>query len=53
MNHTIYRHLSMPCPVMRGSLRFMSEGSGEFEVVGHAGDGEVVVVRAVRHVLLR
>ena len=27
----------MPCPAMRGSLRFMPEGSGEFEVVGHAG----------------
>ena len=26
----------MPCPVIRGSLRFMLEGSGEFEVVGGA-----------------
>ena len=34
MNHTAYRHLSMPCPVMRGSLRFMPEGSGESEIVG-------------------
>ena len=33
MNHTVYRHLSMPCPVIGGGLRFMLEGSGEFEVV--------------------
>ena len=44
----------MPCPVMRGSLRFMPEGSGEFEVAEHAGDeAEAVVVWAVRHGLLR
>ena len=43
----------MPCPAMRGSLRFMPEGSGEFEVVGRARDGEeAVVVWAVRHGLL-
>ena len=53
MNHTAYRHLSMPCPVMRGSLRFMLEGSGKFEVVGCARDGEEsMVVRAVRNGLL-
>ena len=53
MNHTAYRHVSMPCPVMRGSLRFMLERSGKFEVAGHAGDGaEAVVVWAVRHGLL-
>ncbi len=40
MNHTSYRHVSMPCPVMRGSLRLMLEGSGEFEVVGRTRDGE-------------
>ena len=39
MNYTVYRQLSMPCPVMRGGLRFMLEGSGEFEMVGHARDG--------------
>ena len=39
----------MPCPVMRGSLRFLPEGSGKFEMVGHARDGEEeVVVWAVR-----
>ena len=32
MNHTAYRHLSMPCPVMRGSLRFILEETEEFEV---------------------
>ena len=40
MNHTVYRHLSIACSVMRGSLRLMLEGSGEFEVVGRARDGE-------------
>ena len=40
----------MPCPVMKGSLRFMPERSGEFEVAGQARDGvEAVVVRAVRN----
>ena len=29
----------MPCPVMRGELRFMLEGSGESAVAEHAGDG--------------
>ena len=43
----------MPCPVMRGSLRFLPEGFGEFEVAGHARDGEeAVVVWAVRNGLL-
>ena len=37
MNLTVYRHLSIPWLVMRDGLRFMPEGSGEFEVVGHAG----------------
>ncbi len=54
MNHTAYRHLSMPCPVMRGSLWLILEGYGEFEVAGHARDGEAaVVVWAVRNGLLR
>ena len=53
MKHTAYRHLSIPCPVMRRSLRFMLEASGEFEVVGRARDGEeAVVVWAVRSGLL-
>ena len=34
----------MPCPVMRGSLRFLPEGFGKFEMVGHARDGEEAVV---------
>ena len=39
---------------MRGSLRFLPEGSGKFEMVGHARDGEeAVVVWAVPHGLLR
>ena len=33
----------MPCPVMRGGLWLIMEGSEEFEVVGRAGDGEEVV----------
>ena len=50
MNHTSYRHLSMPCPVMRGSLRFMPESS---RWVGYARDGEeAMVVWAVRNGLL-
>ena len=44
MNHTVYRHLSMPCPAMRDGLRLMLEGSGKFEVAGHARDGEAAVV---------
>ena len=44
MNHTAYRHLSIPLLVKRDGLRFMLEGSGEFEVAGHAGDGEEAVV---------
>ena len=40
MNHTDYRHLSIPLLVMRDGLRFMPEGSGKFEVAGHARDGE-------------
>ena len=53
MNHTSYRHLSMPCPAMRDGLRLMLEGSGKFEVAGHARDGEeAVVVWAVRNGLL-
>ena len=44
MNHIAYRHVSMPCPVMRGSLWLILEGSGEFEVVGRARDGEEAVV---------
>ena len=44
----------MPCPVMRGSLRFLPEGFGKFEMVGHARDGEeAVVVWAVGSGLLR
>ena len=43
----------MPCPVMRGSPRFMPEGSGEFEVAGHVMDGVEVVVWAVRNGLFR
>ena len=54
MNLTVYRHLSIPLLVMRGVLRFILEGSGEFEVVGHARDGEeAVVVWAVGSGLLR
>ena len=34
---TVYRHLSIPWLVMRDGMRFMPEGSGKFEVVGHAG----------------
>ena len=34
MNLTDYRHLSIPWLVMRDGLRFMLEGSGEFEVAG-------------------
>ena len=53
MNHTAYRHVSMPCPVMRGSLWLRLEGSGEFELVGQAEDGAVaVVVWAVRNGLI-
>ena len=53
MNHTSYRHLSIPWLVMRDGLRFMPEGSGKFEVAGHARDGEeAVVVWAVRNGLL-
>ena len=53
MNHTGYRHLSIPWLVMRGVLRFILEGSGEFDVAGHARDGEeAVVVWAVRNRLL-
>ena len=37
MNLTVYRHLSIPWLVMRDGLQFMPEGSGKFEVVGHAG----------------
>ena len=37
MNHTVYRHLSIPWLVKRDGLRFMPEGSGKFEVGGHAG----------------
>ena len=33
MNHSAYRRLSMPCPVMRGGLRFMLKGAEESEVV--------------------
>ena len=44
MNHIVYRHVSMPCPAMRGCLRFMLQGFGEFEVVGRARDGEEGVV---------
>ena len=36
MNLTVYRHLSIPWLVMRDGLRFMPEGPGKFEVVGHA-----------------
>ena len=43
----------MPWLLMRDGLRFMLEGSGEFEVAGHARDGaEAVVVWAVRNGLL-
>ena len=53
MNHTVYGHLSIPWLVIRDSLRFMLEGSGGFEVAGHAGGGEeAVVVWAVRNGLL-
>ena len=44
MNHTAYRHLSIPWLVMRDGLRSMPEGSGEFEVAGDARDGEEAVV---------
>ncbi len=44
MNHTVYGHLSIPWLVMRDGLRFMPEGSGKFEMVGQAGDGEEAVV---------
>ena len=44
MNLTVYRHLSIPWLVMRDGLRFMLEGSGEFEMVGRARDGEEAVV---------
>ena len=37
MNLTVYRHLSIPWLVMRDGRRFMPEGSGKLEVVGHAG----------------
>ena len=54
MNLTVYRHLSIACSVMRGSLRLMLEGFGEFELVGRARDGEeAVVVWAVGSGLLR
>ena len=54
MNHTAYRHLSIPWLVMRDGLLFMPEGSGKFGVAGHAGDGEeALVVWAVRNGLLR
>ena len=44
----------MQSPVMRGSLRFLPEGFGKFEMVGHARDGEeAVVVWAVGSGLLR
>ena len=36
--------MSIPCPVMRGSMRFMPERSGEFEVAGQAKDGVEAVV---------
>ena len=53
MNHTAYRHLSIPWLVMRDGLRFMPEGSGKFEVAEHAGDGaEAMGVWAVRNGLL-
>ena len=45
MNHNGYRHLSMPCPVMRGGLRLILEGSGEFEMgrlrQGRCGGGDL------------
>ena len=40
MNLTVYGHLSIPWLVIRDGLRFMLEGSGEFEVVGRARDGD-------------
>ena len=40
MNHTAYRHLSIPCPVMRRSLRFMPEGSAKFRGGRARRDGE-------------
>ena len=53
MNLTGYRRLSIPWLVMRDGLRFMPEGSGKFEVAGHARDGEEeAVVWAVRNGLL-
>ena len=43
----------MPCPAMRDGLRLVLEGSGKFEVAGHARDGEeAVVVWAARNGLL-
>ena len=54
MNLIVYRHLPIACSVMRGSLRLMPEGFGEFEVAEHARDGEEeeAVVWAVRNGLL-
>ena len=53
MNPTGYRHLSIPWLVMRDGLRFILEGSGKFEVAGHARDSEeAVMVWAVRNGLL-
>ena len=53
MNHTVYRHLSIPWLVKRDGLRFMPEGSGKFEVGGHAGTmRRRWVVWAVRNGLL-
>ena len=46
MNHTVYRHLSIPWLVMRDGLRFMPERSEEFEVVGQARDGVEAVKAA-------
>ena len=43
----------MQCPVMRGGLWLIMDGSVEFEMAGHARDGEeAVVVWAVRNGLL-
>ncbi len=39
MNHTVYRHLSIPCPVMRGSLRVMPESSRSSRWSGTPGTG--------------
>ena len=38
MNLTVYGYLSIPWLVIRDGLRFMLEGSGKFEVAGHARD---------------